>query len=57
MAKSQTFGDKMSKKSGQQKTSVKVIKAYRSESGTVKYVERFVKVDDIGQIDPNTFSR
>lgn len=57
MAKSQTFGDKMSKKSGQQKTSVKVIKAYRSESGTVKYVERFVKVDDIGHIDPNTFSR
>jgi hypothetical protein len=57
MAKQQTFGDKGKKKAGDTKISVKVIKAFRSDKGTVKYMERFVKVDDIGQVDKIDFSR
>lgn len=57
MAKTQTFGDKSKKKTGPQKISVKVIKAFRSDTGSVKFVERFVKVDDVGQIDANSISR
>lgn len=57
MAKQQTFGDKNKKKSGDSKISVKVIKAFRSEKGTVKYLERFVKVDDVGQIEKLDLSR
>jgi hypothetical protein len=57
MAKAQTFGDKTKKKSGPQKISVKVIKAFRSEAGNVKFVERFVKVDDLSQVDANSISR
>jgi hypothetical protein len=57
MAKQQTFGDKGKKKAGDTKISVKVIKAFRSEKGTIKYMERFVKVDDVGQIEKMDFSR
>ncbi|HLP28253.1 MAG TPA: hypothetical protein VK147_06385 [Candidatus Didemnitutus sp.] len=57
MAKQQTFGDKTKKKAGDSKISVKVIKAFRSEKGTIKYMERFVKVDDVGQIDKMEFTR
>lgn len=57
MAKTQTFGDKSKKKTGPQKISVKIIKAFRSDAGTVKFVERFVKVDDVGQVDTNSITR
>ncbi len=57
MAKQQTFGDKTKKKAGDTKISVKVIKAFRSEKGTIKYMERFVKVDDVGQIEKMEFTR
>ncbi|MCO6466130.1 MAG: hypothetical protein J5I53_05905 [Bradyrhizobiaceae bacterium] len=57
MAKTQSFGDKTKKKSGPQKISVKVIKAFRSDTGSVKFVERFVKVDDVGQVDANSITR
>lgn len=57
MAKQQTFGDKSKKKAGDSKISVKVIKAFRSEKGTIKYLERFVKVDDVGQIEKMDLSR
>ncbi|MFM8771110.1 MAG: hypothetical protein ACKOE4_03670 [Candidatus Kapaibacterium sp.] len=57
MAKQQTFGDKGKKKAGDTKISVKVIKGFRSDKGTIKYKERLVKVDDIGQIDKMDFSR
>ena len=57
MAKQQTFGDKSKKKVGETKISVKVIKAFRSEKGTVKYMERFVKVDDVVQIEKMEFTR
>ena len=52
MAKQQTFGDKVGKKKGSDKMSVKVIRGYKNEeTGTIKFKERFVKVDDIGQIE------
>ena len=52
MAKQQTFGDKLGKKKGPSKLSVKVIRGYKSEeTGAIKFKERFVKVDDIGQIE------
>ena len=52
MAKQQTFGDKLGKKKGATKVSVKVIRGYKSEeTGTVKFKERFVQIDDMGQID------
>lgn len=57
MAKQQTFGDKTKKKVGDTKISVKVIRAFRSEKGTVKYMERLVKVDDVGQIEKMDFTR
>lgn len=57
MAKQQTFGDKSKKKAGDVKISVKVIKAFKSDKGTVKYMERFVKVDDVGQIEKMEFTR
>ncbi len=57
MAKQQTFGDKGKKKAADTKISVKVIKGFRSDKGTIKYMERLVKVDDIGQIDKMDFSR
>ena len=57
MAKQHTFGDQTMKKAGESKISVLVIKAFRSEKGTIKYMERFVKVDDVGQIDKMEFTR
>ncbi len=57
MAKQQTFGDKTKKKAGDNKISVKVIKAFRSEKGTVKYMERFVKVDDVKKKEKMEFTR
>jgi len=57
MAKTQSFGDKTKKGKTEQKINVKVIKAFRSDKGTVKYLERFVKVDDAGQIDKIDITR
>lgn len=57
MAKAQSFGDKTKKKSGPTKISVKVIKAFRSEKGSIKFMERFVKVDEIGQVDKLDITR
>jgi hypothetical protein len=57
MAKTQTFGDKQKKKAADTKISVKVIKAFRSDKGTIKFVERFVKVDDISQAEKIDITR
>lgn len=57
MAKAQTFGDKSKKGKADTKVNVKVIKAFRSDKGTVKYMERFVKLDDIAQVDKVDISR
>jgi len=57
MAKTQTFGDKTKKKTVDTRVNVKVVKAYRSDKGTIKFVERFVKVDDLGQVEKIDISR
>ncbi|MCX8054366.1 MAG: hypothetical protein N3A67_01700 [Ignavibacteria bacterium] len=51
MAKQQTFGDKLKKKKVDEKISVKIIKGYRSEAGTTRFLEKFVKVDTLDQIN------
>lgn len=51
MAKTQTFGDKLKKKKSDSTINIKVIKGYKSDEGTTKFVERFVKVNDLSEID------
>lgn len=52
MAKSQTFGDKLKKKKNTDEgINVKVIKGIRTEKGSMNYIERFVKINDISEID------
>lgn len=57
MAKQQAFGDKMKKKTADTRISVKVIKAYRSDTGSMKYVERLVKVADAAAMEKLDISR
>ena len=57
MAKQQTFQDKLKKLKTDSRVNVRVIKAYRSDKGSVKFVERFVKVDDANQIEKIDISR
>ncbi|MBL7975543.1 MAG: hypothetical protein JNJ85_11565 [Candidatus Kapabacteria bacterium] len=57
MAKQQTFSDKMKKQKVDSRINVQVIKAYRSDKGTVKYIERFVKVEDVNQAEKIDISR
>lgn len=56
MAKVQTFGDKLKKKKDE-KISIKVIKGYRSEIGSTRFLEKFVKIDSMDQIDKVDISR
>ena len=57
MAKQQTFGDKLKKKKGDDKITVKVIKGYQSEIGSTRFLEKFVKIETIDQIDKIDISR
>ncbi len=49
MAKTQTFGDKVNKKEAP-KPVVKVIKGFKDDKGATRFVEAFVKVDDINEV-------
>ncbi len=53
MAKQQTFGDKVKKKKQTDtKVSVKVIKGIKSpEKGSVRFITKIVKVDNVEQLD------
>lgn len=51
MAKKQTFGDKVSKKKEESMINVKVIKGFKSDDGGTKFIEQFVKVEDVNSID------
>ncbi len=51
MAKSQTFGDKLKKKKVEEKPVVKVIKGFKGDDGSVKFIEQFMKVDDLNSLD------
>lgn len=57
MAKAQTFGDKLKKKKAEEKPVVKVIKGFKGNDGTVRFVEQFMKVDDMSQLDQIDINR
>ncbi|MEY3312662.1 MAG: hypothetical protein RLZZ578_182 [Bacteroidota bacterium] len=57
MAKKQTFGDKMSKKAAASFINVRVIKPYHTEKGNMKYLERFVRIGDLSEVDKIDINR
>jgi hypothetical protein len=58
MAKTQTFGDKMKKKKlVNTSVNIKVIKGMKSETGSMRLVETFVRVNDLSEIDKIDFNK
>ena len=57
MAKQQTFGNKAKAKKAEEKPVVKIIKGFKSEDGTPRFLEQFVKLDDINQVDKVDINR
>ena len=52
MAKTQTFGDKVKKKKvGDGRINVKVVKGFKSDDGSTRIIEKFVKVTDLAVLD------
>ena len=45
MAKKQTFNDKLSKES-KKKNTIKLIRSYVTDSGSIKFIEDFLQVPD-----------
>jgi hypothetical protein len=50
MAKKQTFADKAKGKGARALINVKVIKTVKTDKGSYKFNESFVKVDDISKV-------
>lgn len=50
MAKKQTFADKSKGKDGVNLVSVKYVKTIRTESGSYKFQEKMVKLDDVNKV-------
>lgn len=50
MAKQQSFADKSKAKKKVEGVNVKLIKAVKTNKGTYKFNERFVKIDDINKV-------
>lgn len=50
MAKQQSFADKAKKKEKAAFITVKYVKTVKSEKGTYKFQEKFVKLDDISKV-------
>lgn len=50
MAKQQSFADKSKAKKKESGITVKLIKTVKTEKGTYKFNERFVKLDDISKV-------
>ncbi len=50
MAKKQTFADKAKGKTHTSKITVKYVKTIKTESGSYKFNEKFVKLDDVSQV-------
>jgi len=58
MAKQQTFGDKLKKKKGDDKIYVKIVKGVRSsKTGSLRFLETFVAVKDIAELDKMDFTK
>lgn len=51
MAKQQTFGGKAVKKQEEEMISVKVIVASKTDKGSYRFNERFVKVKDLSEVE------
>lgn len=53
MAKAQSFVDKVRKaeQRGKGPLMVHIIKGYRSERGTVRFLKRFVRINDLSELD------
>ena len=50
MAKSQSFADKSKGKNKVYHVTVKLIKSVKSDKGTYKFNEKFVRLDDISKV-------
>jgi hypothetical protein len=50
MAKQQTFADKAKAKKKDSGITVKMIKTIKTEKGSFKFNEKFVKLDDINKV-------
>ncbi len=50
MAKQQTFADKAKGKNKKNFVNVKVVKTIKTESGSYKFQERFVSLEDVNQV-------
>jgi hypothetical protein len=50
VAKQQAFADKLKKKKKSDLISVKMIKAFKTEKGSYKFSEKFVKVEDLSKL-------
>lgn len=50
MAKQQTFADKAKGKSKSNTVAVKVVKTIKTESGSYKFQERFIQLDDVSKV-------
>ena len=50
MAKQQTFSDKLNKKVADTRTTIKIIKGFSSDIGSTRFIEKVIKIDDVGQI-------
>lgn len=50
MAKTQTFADKSKKKDQVSFVTVKFVKTVKTESGSYKFQEKLVKLDDISKV-------
>ena len=50
MAKQQTFADKAKGKKKSSTISVKVVKTVKTDKGSYKFQESFVKLDDINKV-------
>jgi len=50
MAKQQSFADKAKAKKKESGVTVKLIKTVKTEKGTYKFNERFVRLDDISKV-------
>ena len=52
MAKTQTFGDKVKKKHAEDtRINVKVVQGVNSYRGSIRFVEKMVKVDSLDQLN------
>jgi len=50
MAKQQSFADKAKAKKKDSHVNVKVIKALKTNKGSYKFTEKFIKLDDISKV-------